>query len=290
MEHLFEYQINYYSDSKNNTILPYSLFGLTQQGQAHQSMSIGNQDAGSIYIGKKIIIGVVADGCTSGFNLNGKSSNQVGAQLGSYLTVRILRKLILKKHTPLSKELLLSFEQELLINYKKLLNTLNPWQNEKDFVVKNLFLTTLTFFIVTDKEYLIANCGDSDIIINGLYKNLTSDGGKYFASNLKYSQRLENGKLSLEPNLRFNQIDQGYTSDLNNIFISTDGFLDSDIISCSAFQDFFINDSINENTLGFIDRKTEFRREFLGQVQEMKDGRIWPYDDATFISLRRIFK
>ena len=99
---LFEYQINFLSDSRNATKLPFSAFGMTQQGLQHANYSIGNQDAGCIYVGKNLIIGAVSDGCTSGTNLNGLSYNQVGAHLLSHLAVRAARSLILKSAKSLS--------------------------------------------------------------------------------------------------------------------------------------------------------------------------------------------
>jgi len=287
MSFLFDYQINYYSDSKNVTQLPFSVFALTQQGLEHKSINIGNQDSGSLYLGKKTIIGAVADGCTGGKNLNGKSANQVGAHIGSYLAVRIARKLLLKRHLPLN-ELLPSFEQELILNYKRLLNTINPWEFEKDSVIQNLFLTTIIFFVITEEMYLIANCGDGDVIINSIHKDLNDDSGKYFASNLRGIHKLENGKYMINPDKKFNIIEQGVTSSLDNIFIATDGFLDNDIREHIIFEKFFLNGIYENSYSGFKDRKTEFRREFLSPILEMKDSRIWPHDDATFISLKRV--
>src|SRR5436189_4637882 len=100
---LFDYHINFLSDTENGTKLPFSVFGLTQQGLSHESHSIGNQDAACVYVGKNLLVGAVADGCTSGKNLDGMSSNQVGAHIISYLAVRTARKLIFKKHTPVDE-------------------------------------------------------------------------------------------------------------------------------------------------------------------------------------------
>ena len=290
MGFLFDYQINYYSDSKHETLVPFSVFALTQQGLDHQTMNIGNQDSGSLYVGKKTITGALADGCTSGENLNGKSANQVGAHIGSYLAVRITRKLLFKKHIQLNEGFLPAFEQELILNYKKLLNALSPWQFEKDSVIRNLFLTTIIFFVITEDEYFIASCGEGDVIINNVHKDLNIHSGKYFASNLRDTQRLEDGKYSIKPNLGFNLIEHGRTTDLNNLLIATDGFLDNDIKENSVFHKFFFNGIDQNSSSGFKDRRTEFRRDFLTPVLQMKGSRIWPHDDATFISLKRIAK
>jgi len=287
MSFLFDYQINYYSDSKNRTQLPFSAFALTQQGLEHQKINIGNQDSGSLYLGKRVMIGALADGCTSGKNLNGKSHNQVGAYIGSYLTVRLIRKLVIKKRVSL--ELLIpAFEQELIYNYKKLLNTLNPWKFERNEVIENLFLSTLIFFMITDKKYLIANCGDGDIIINGKAQDLDKNSGNYFASNLIDIHRLENGKYPIKPNLNFQIVSQGKIDALDSLFIATDGFLDPDIKQHDMFKTFFLNGIGENDSNGFLDRRSKFRKDFLTSIIEMKNGRIWPHDDATFISIKRV--
>lgn len=289
MNLLFDYHINYYSDSKNHNSLPFSVFALTQQGLEHQKINVGNQDAGTLYLGKNILIGSVADGCTSGNNLNRKSYNQTGAVIGGYLIVRLLRKLVLKKHIPLS-DILPPLEQELIINLRKFVNALNPWDFERHEVIKNFFLSTLIFFVITEDEYLIANCGDGDILINGNHNSLNSDSGSYFANNLIEMQKLENGNYSIKPSLNFRNVSQGKTVNLHNLFIATDGFLDEDILRHRAFQEFFLKTASNGRGNGFHDRRLEFRRDFLSSTLEMKNGRIWPQDDATFISIQRIEK
>lgn len=289
MNLLFDYHINYYSDSKNRTDLPFSIFALTQQGLEHQKLNVGNQDAGTLYLGKNILIGSVADGCTSGNNLNGKSNNQTGAVIGSYLIVRLLRKLVLKKHIPLS-EILPPLEHNLMTSLRKFVNALNPWEFERRGLIKNFFLSTLLFFVITEDEYLIANCGDGDILINGSYNSLNLDSGNYFANNLIEMQKLENGDYSIKPSLNFRIVSQGRTNDLHNLFIATDGFLDEDVLKHHAFQEFFLNRTDDGRGNGFQERRSEFRRDFLSSTLEMKNGRIWPQDDATFISIQRIEK
>lgn len=287
MNLLFDYHINYYSDSKNRTNLPFSVFALTQQGLEHQQLNIGNQDSGNIFLSKKILIGSVTDGCTSGNNLNGKSYNQTGASIGGYLTVRLLRKLVIIKRISLS-DILPVFEQELIFNLKKILNVLNPWKFERDKLIRNVFFSTILFFIITEDEYLIANCGDGDIVINGNHKNLNSDSGKYFAKNLIGIQRLKDGTYTIKPSLHFYGVAQGKTSEMDSLFLSTDGFLDGDIMQHHAFQRFFLNVTSKNYGNGFQDRRLEFRRDFLIPIQKMKNGRIWPQDDATFISIQRV--
>jgi hypothetical protein len=287
---LFDYQINYYSDSKNETIIPFTVFALTQQGLEHQHLNIGNQDSGSLYVGRKYIIGAVADGCTGGVNINKKSVNQVGAFISSYLAIRICRKLLVKRRMKLDEYFLTVFEQEFLLNYKRLLNSLNPWQIEKELVIRNFLLSTLTFFVVTDDDYLVAHCGDGDVIINNIPKSLNGQGGNYFALNLWDTKRNESGNYSINPKYCFHLIEKNKTTALKNIFISTDGFLDAEITETPLFNKFFFNEFTQNNSNCFKDRRTEFRRDFLTPLLQLKRNEIWPHDDATFISLTRYNK
>lgn len=284
---LFDYHINFLSDTENKTKLPFSVFGMTQQGLSHESHSIGNQDAGCVYVGKNLIVGAVADGCTSGKNLNGMSSNQVGAHIMSYLAVRAARKLILKKH--ISTEKFISpFQQTLLNDLRRTVNSLNPWKFEREEVLKNFFSATIILFIVTQNDYILLSCGDGDAFINGQKKELTSSGGKYFANNL-YDLKFDsdNGYL-INPNFQIHCLHSGATSSLNNILISTDGFIDTDIEEDIAFNNFFFSESGEEEKTGFVDKKKEFRTNVLESISETKNGRLYPLDDATFISLQRI--
>jgi len=283
---LFDYHINFLSDSENRTRLPFSVFGMTQQGLSHENHSIGNQDAGCVYVGKNLIIGAVSDGCTSGKNLNGMSSNQVGAHITSYLAVRAARKLILKKHIRIEK-FISPFQQTLLNDLRKTVNSLNPWKFERDEILKNFFSATIILFIVTQEDFIVLSCGDGDVFINGERKELTSSGGKYFASNL-YNLEFdsEHGYL-INPSYQIQCLQKGATKSLNNLLISTDGFIDGDVEEDISFNKFFFKQNYEYERNGFVDRKAEFRTNVLESISETKNGRLYPLDDATFISLQR---
>ncbi|MBL8080453.1 MAG: protein phosphatase 2C domain-containing protein [Anaerolineales bacterium] len=289
MSLLFDYHVNYHSDSRNGTDLPFSIFSMTQQGLEHKKSSIGNQDSATLYLGRNILIGCVADGCTGGNSLDRKSFNQVGAVVGGYLTVRLLRKLVLKNHVAVS-ELLPVFEKELMFHLRKLQRAVNPWRFERDEVLRNLFLSTLIFFVITKDEYMIANCGDGDVVVNGIHSNLGKEGGSYFASNLIGIQNMKRVASPEEFNIRFHCISQGRSEDVRSMFIATDGFLDGDILQQNEFQRFFLSTDISGNRNGFQDRRSEFRKDFLPPTLAVKNGRLWPQDDATFISIRRVSK
>jgi hypothetical protein len=235
---LFDYHINYLSDCKNKSNLPFSIFGLSQQGIAHMGSSIGNQDAGNIYVGSNLLIGCVADGCSSGNNLNSKSSNQVGANLTSYLVCRIARKLIAKNNIAVA-DLKDRLEKELLVHYRRLRNTLNPWRSERDLIVTNFLATTFIMFVVTRNEYLVLSCGDGDVYINGDGTNLTSEGGKYFSNNLFTDHQSGNGAPLHELKVPIKIIAEGKVADLQSILVATDGFIDNDVKEAAKFSSFF---------------------------------------------------
>jgi hypothetical protein len=286
---LFDYHINFLSDSENRTKLPFSVFGMTQQGLSHESHSIGNQDAASIYVGKNLIIGAVSDGCTSGENLNGMSSNQIGAHIMSYLAVRTARKLILKKQIGIDL-VVEPFQQSMIHDLKRTVNSINPWKFEKTEILKNFFSATIILFIITQNSYILLSCGDGDAFVNAERIELTSSGGKYFTNNLFDLKFDSSAGYLINPEFQIKCLQKGETKNLNNILISTDGFLDSDVEEDSSFRNFFFSGKVHHEKNGFVDRKTEFRTNFLENISETKNGRLWPLDDATFISIQRINK
>lgn len=282
---LFDYHINFFSDSDNRTNLPFSIFGMSQQGLSHQSYSIGNQDAACIYVGRNFIAGAVADGCTSGKNLNGMSSNQVGANILSYLSVRVMRKLILKKQIQ-PEQIAIPFQLQLIRDLRRTLNSFNPWKYERQAIIRNFFASTAIVFIITHQKYAVLSCGDGDAFINGDKKELTASGGKYFANNLFDLKHVQEDQMQNSLGIQFNCIDAGSTSKLDNLLIATDGFIDNDVEENDCFNRFFFEKGKSKKT-GFVDRKTDFRADFLENITEAKDGKIWPLDDATFISVQR---
>jgi len=283
---LFDYHINYLSDSENRTQLPFTVFGMSQQGLSHESHSIGNQDAGCVYVGRNLIIGAVADGCTSGKNLNGMSSNQVGAHIMSYLAVRAARKLVLKRHISI-ETIVTPFQQLLIHDLKRTINALNPWKFEKNEIINNFFASTILLCIITQTDYILLSCGDGDAFVNGERIELTNSGGKYFINNL-YNLKIDSrNDYIIDPAFQIQCLWKSTTNSLNNLFISTDGFVDSDVEEDKSFKSFFFDDSNMNKKTGFVDRKSEFRTIFLESISETKNGRLWPLDDATFISIQR---
>jgi hypothetical protein len=283
---LFDYHINYSSDCDNLSSLPFSVFGMSQEGFSHISASIGNQDAGCVYIGRNIIIGSIADGCTSGNNLNGKSFNQVGAHLTSYLICRLIRKLVLKNHFPL-KNIKEPLERDLLNHFKRISNTLNPWQFERAVVINNFLASTFLTFVLTKDEYLILGCGDGAVYLNAKPISQVREGGAYFSNNLIQSKVTVNEISNDGLRVPINIIAHGRAEDLASILISTDGFIDNDVEEINQFNTFFFENMDTKLKNGFNDLKLQFRNDVVDKIIAAKDGRIWPYDDATFISLKR---
>lgn len=281
MSFLFNYHISYQSNCQNATKLPFDVFGMSQQGNSHQNISIGNQDSGGVYIGKKIIIGVVADGCSSGKNIDGFSSNQVGSHIASNIIIKIIRRLLERKNLNL-ENFKKEFESSLLRQYRRLFNAFSPWKSEQSIILSNLFSSTFIVLAITDKYYCVFHCGDGDVFINGKHYNLSSEQGKYFTNKL---MRASEYNLNQINSIKFIKI--GDAKKLNNIFISTDGFLNNQIKNSDQFQDFFFRKRPFIYQTGFNDRKAEFRTNLLSEIVQKDNCQDWPNDDATFISIRR---
>lgn len=286
---LFDYNINVHTDSSNRTLLPYSVFGMTQEGIGHRSQSIGNQDSGSIYIGKKLIIASLADGCTSGDNLNGISSNQVGAHVMTYLAIRVARQLILKKRLNID-ELLEPFQDTLFYHLKRLYNSFNPWKKESLFIIRNFLSSTFCVLIIFNERYIVLNSGDGDVFINGVKLNMGDFNGKYFGNNLLTLPRTPSSDTSVNMAYPVTCVAKGKAKELKNVLISTDGFVDNDIEANRNFKKFFFPESIPLHHQGFMDIRRQFRAELLEDILLHKNGKTWPIDDATFISLQRLIK
>lgn len=279
MPFLFNYHISYQSNCKNRTELPFEVFGLTQQGSSHQHISIGNQDSGGVYIGKNLIVGVVADGCSSGKNIDGFSSNQVGSHIACNLIIKITRRLLERKKMDL-ENFKKEFEYSLFRQYRRLFNAFSPWKNERSLILSNLFSSTFIVSVITIKHYWVFHCGDGDVFINKKHYSLSNKHNIYFTNYLLNTKKPFN-------NIKFIKSEE--TKNLNNILIATDGFVDNQIKENNQFQDFFFNKRkpLFYQT-GFNDRKTEFRTNVVSQIIKKNIYQDWPQDDATFISIRRI--
>ncbi|MCF8276186.1 MAG: protein phosphatase 2C domain-containing protein [Flavobacteriales bacterium] len=254
---------------------------MSQEGLMHKESSIGNQDSASIYIGKRLLVGTIADGCTSGTNLNGHSFNQVGAYFLSFLGVRIARRIVLKNKVSLAG---FPLEFERLINYRlaRTINAVHPWKFERKQFLNNLMSSTLTVFVITEKYYVILNCGDGDVFINGNRMTVTSSSGKYLSNNfVEFNSGDEEALVSMKI------VGSGNTKNLDSLLIATDGLLDTDVLETPEFGSFFFDSKIVGLKNGFQDRRREFQKRVVKEVLKKKEGRDWPTDDATFISVIR---
>lgn len=278
MSYLFNYHISYQSNCKNLTELPFQIFGLSQQGSSHFHQSIGNQDAGGVFIGKNILIGVIADGCSEGKNIDGFSSNQVGAQIACNLNIKIIRRLLTRKKMSID-DFKINYTDALMRQYRRLFNAFSPWKKEKKLILSNLFSSTFIAFVITPSEYMVFNYGDGNAFINSQVHNLKPQSNQYF------SNRLINHNGSGHS---VNFIKTGVTDELKNILISTDGFTTSHMKNNKEFQNFFFKSKPLVHQVGFVDKKTEFRMHVVEKIINKENSEKWPYDDATFISLKRI--
>ncbi len=283
---LFDYNISLISDRGNKTSLPFSVFGMTQEGLSHRNLSLGNQDSGCIYVGRRIIAGAVTDGCSSGNNVNGMSSNHVGANILAYLSVMLIRRLALKEDID-GEKLRISFQRQLFSHLKNVLYSIAPRKEDRSAVLFNFLTSTLVFFVLTKQQYFVFSCGDGDAYLNGVRKGPNGASGIYFSNSLA---RIEySGKIDdvIDSDFHIQSIANGDSTELNNLLISTDGFIDTDIEEDYGLKDFFFNNKEDHSKRGFINRRAEFNTSFLERTIKLKNGRLWPIDDATFISLKR---
>ncbi len=278
----FDYQINNLRRSLLNTDLPFSVFSATQQGYPkNKSVSI-NQDSISLHIDKEFIIGVVCDGCTSssGESVKKISSNQVGSNFTSFVTTNILVSLI-KKTNEIPDNLIQKFEEKLLYSYHQFISSCNinsRGKENKKYIILEFLSTTIIFFVVTKHHYKVFHCGDGLVIVNSKCHSLDNFSEKYFANNLLV-------KSGNDFYSSFVELINDKTENLHSLFIATDGFDSQEVLNNNDFNNFF---SSNDNSLkrGFSNLLPNFKTNFLEPYKDKHPE--WPYDDASFISIKRV--
>jgi hypothetical protein len=115
---------------------------------------------------------------------------------------------------------------------------------------------------------------------------MENHSGKYFTNNLYDLNFADKGYL-IKEEYQIHCLEIGNTRELNSVLISTDGFIDDDVMESPSFNQFFFSQKGTMVKRGFLDRRTDFRTTLLEEINSIKNGRIWPSDDATFISLHR---
>lgn len=267
--------------------LPFSIGGATQLGLAHKHRQFNNQDALSLVIEDALIVGVACDGCagTDGRLQNIFSNNEVGAKLLSQFVARAV--VMFMREEPFhARPGFLDVLQEHFISQFCTFVTCCFGSDSltTDLFIRDCLLTTVLGFIVTPENYLVFSCGDGVIGINGKF-TILEQTGVYLSACLLRRLRPDCYPVGrAEASLR--EFAAGKTSDLQSIFVATDGFGEALHHEPAIFADFAATTVASEPGLAFI--LPEFRKGVLERLRSKNNLDSWPSDDASFLLLRRI--
>jgi len=266
------------------TQLPFSIAGLTQQGIEHiLDDNINNQDAIGILTEENFIAGIVCDGCTGTHAelKRGSSNNDVGAKLITYLSMKLLKKIL--SEGELSGEAVINeFSEKIIDSINSIVNFFCDDEKEKELFIADFLTATIVGFFVNQDKYLIFHSGDGIIVLNGDIYSLDDDADSYFVSSVL-------GKN--EDNKIFKVFAEGETDKLTSLVLATDGFsaFMNDNYCREVFLK-FVNTPVHLKRKGF---KPNFLFDFRKQVvwNEKLKERIELNcfkDDASFIFLKRM--
>ncbi len=287
------------------TQLPFSVAGLTQQGVMHIDDNINNQDAIGILTEENFIAGIVCDGCTGTHAefKRGSSNNEVGAKLTTYLSMRLLKKIL--SEGELSGEAVINeFSKRMVDSVNSIVNFFCEDEKEKELFIADFLTTTVVGFFVNQNKYVIFHSGDGIIVLNEDIYSLNDDSGSYFVSSIlennkdnntaKVFAEGETDKQEIteksETGQEFKIFAEGETDKLTNLFLATDGF--SDFID--NYRDIFLNFVNISDHLKQKGFNPNFVRDFRKQVvwdkkiMERIELKNWFKDDSSFIFLKRM--
>lgn len=281
--------VNLRKDEANVTI-PFAVGGATQQGTAHKLDNQNNQDATSIFISNDFIIGIISDGCASTHDelRNSISNNEVGAKLLCHILIRHARKIMFTDGIEDPQHLLQELSERTSKELISIVNILCE-KNElsKEIFIWDFLMTTIIGFIVTRHQYLIFYYGDGIIGINGKI-SILEENGSYFAETI-IGKRCPNRYSGVSKNNGLKSFASGLSSDLQSIFLATDGFYEIAKNHNDNLVQFIQQASLKVNN-GFNFVLPEFRKQILRNEGIIKDKSTttWPKDDASFLLLRSI--
>ncbi len=194
-------------------------------GSSHQKLYYNNQDAYDLYQDRKIIVGVVADGCGSGIN------SEVGARLGVNFVVNFCRKNFTNQ--PFDANILKNGLVEYLKNVVKNQQTIE----EIEFIENYLFFT-LFGFIIQEHQTFIFHSGDGMYGLNDKEVIIEQNNRPHYVA-----KSLISGNAKIET-------DVIETNKLHRLFVATDGLLHlndkflkgENILGMNKMADMFDND------------------------------------------------
>ena len=235
---------------------------------------------------KKIIVGVVTDGCTGThpkLENSCNSSNEVGAKLLAFLVSRAAQ--TMASTGPLSPD---AFVENLSKTVQSTLSTMLDLFAESDVAEREMFafdflMATILGFVVTESQFIIFHCGDGIVGLNGKIHVLDSEAGRYLASDL-IIPLTEQNRADLAKRHSLKHFASGATVDLQSIFLATDGLIRVVGEHPDALAS-FINTSPPPQQInnGFDFLLQEFRQKLAWNP----DVTIHIDDDTTFALLRR---
>ncbi|WP_439131449.1 protein phosphatase 2C domain-containing protein [Polaribacter sp.] len=266
---------------KSTTNLPFSVGGITRQGFDHIDYGISNQDSINIIIENKLIIGVLCDGCTNNHqdNITGFSQNQVGSNLLSQMVANLCyENMISRTNRRVNLRVFTKWlTRETKQRLKSITKSIKVQDSQRLPFICNTLLTTITGFIIREKEYFIFHYGDGIAQVNNKYFDLSSDSGKYLTF-------LEDSQKTNKP--YFKIISKGRTKDLKHLYIASDGFQEGKILKHFSFYNILNKPG---DKPGFIDFIPDFHANVMeNYFDEEEIVKLWPSDDASLLLVRRI--
>ncbi|OQX24000.1 MAG: hypothetical protein BWK80_23110 [Desulfobacteraceae bacterium IS3] len=264
------------------TQLPFSVAGLTQQGVVHMDDNINNQDAIGILTEENFIAGIVCDGCTGTHAelKRGSSNNEVGAKLITYLSMKLLKKIV--SEGELSGEAVINeFSKRIVDSINSIVKLFCEDEKEKELFIADFLTATIVGFFVNQNKYVIFHSGDGIIILNEDIYSLNDDSGSYFVSSVLG----KNGDDKI-----FKVFAEGETDKLTSLFLATDGFSDFMDNYREVFLK-FVNTPVHLKRKGFNPNFVrDFRKQVVWdrQIKERIELKNWFKDDSSFIFLKRI--
>lgn len=272
-------------NTETETKLPFSIGGASRQGFEHIRCGISNQDAITIKIDDDFMIAVLCDGCTSHDEslITDYSTNEVGSRLlAEFVANFCFEDIKPRKNKMKITPFLNRLNNELHQRLKRLMKVLLVKGEHQLPFLFSMLTSTLIVTIIRKKEFFIFHCGDGFVGVNKEIYDLNSDSGSYL-TNAFDPQFNKNNQMLLK------LITSGNTSELNHIYMATDGFEHSQILESSFFKKVLRKQEYPHT--GYIDLLGELHLEIIEPYyQENRPIRQWPLDDASLIMIRKTLK
>jgi len=270
--------------SEITTNLSFSIGGVTKQGFEHIRHGISNQDAVNLRIGDDFIVAVLCDGCTSHEEtfITDYSANEVGSRVLSELIANFCYEdLKPRKNRMKISPFLRRLDHEIQQRLKRMMRILWVKKNQQLPFLFNMMTTTVMVAVIRKKDYFVFHCGDGFIGINDEKYNLDSDAGTYLTN--AFDPNFPSGSPLLK------LVAHGDTSDLDRLYMASDGFKHSSILDSSFFKRVYEQSEIGDS--GFIDLISEFHLDIIEPYfQALEHNSRWPIDDASLVMLRKTQK